>query len=107
MHVDSTFHPELHRAKVYQECSRTPLLVDFYSDVGTHVAKRVGITGQGVIRGLATFTESDRVKSLGHGPGLYVLGRTGKVIALVPYLIGPDGEVADVGSIAPVPQPSP
>ena len=96
-----------HRAKVYQECGTTPLLVDFYPNVGTYVAKRVGITANGAIRGPATFTQEEGVRSFRDGPGMYLLDRTAKVIALVPHIIGPDGEVADANSIAPIPEPSP
>lgn len=107
MQEDATFRPDKHGAKVYRECGMTPLLVDFSSNTGIYVVKRLGITDQGVVRGPSTFAESDRVKSFRDGPGVYLLDRTGKVVALAQYLIGPDGEVAGVGSIGPVPQPSP
>jgi hypothetical protein len=107
MQEDATFRPNNHRAKVYRECSISPLCVDFYADIGTHVVKRVRITNQGAIRGPWTFTEGDRVASSRNGPGVFVLDRTGKVFALLPYIFGPDGEVAGVASMATVQQPSP
>ena len=107
MQDDATFQPEKHRARVYQECGRTPLTVDFYPEVGTYVAKRVRITANGAIRGPWTFTQGDWVRSFRDGPGMYLLDRTGKVVALVPHIYGPDGEVADANSIAFVSEPSP
>jgi hypothetical protein len=84
-----------------------PLRVVFYSDKRTYVVKRVKITDQGIIQGPWTFSESDKVTSARNGPGMYLLDRTGKFIALSPYLIGPDGEVVGVASIPAVPQPLP
>ena len=106
MHDDSTYRPEKHLAKVYRECSRSPLSVDFYSEDRAYVLKRVGFM-HGAIRGPTTFAESDRVTSPRDGPGMYALDRTGKFIARLPYLFGPDGEVAGVGSIPPPLQPAP
>ena len=107
MQEDATFRSDNYTAKVYRECGMSPLCVDFYPEIGNYLVKRVMITDQGAIRGPWTFTESDGVASSRNGPGVYVLNRTGKVIALLPYLFGPDGEVAGVGSMATVPQPSP
>ena len=83
-----------------------PLRVDFYLDKRTYVVKRVKITDQGIIQGPWTFSESDKVTSARNGPGMYLLDRTGKFIARLPYLFGPDGEVAGVGSVPPRPQPA-
>jgi len=99
MQEDATFRPDKQRAKVYQGCGKSPICVDFYSDIGSYVVKRVVITERGVNPELSTFAEIDRVESVGSGRGMYVLDRTGKVIALLPYPIGPNGEVAGVGSI--------
>jgi hypothetical protein len=107
MQEDATFRPDKHRAKVYRECGMVPLRVDFYSSVGTYVVKRIMITDQGVIQGPWAFTESDQVKSARNGPGMYLLNGKGKVIALLPYIFGPDGEVAGVSSMPPITPPSP
>ena len=98
MQEDATFRPEKHRARVYSECGMGPVFVDFYSDIGTYVVKRLRIK-DGVVRGLSTFSESKCVTSSRHGPGMYVLDATGRVIGLLPYTFGPDGEVAGFGSM--------
>ena len=101
MQEDATYQPEKHLAKVYRECSMAPLHVDFYSEDRAYVVKRVGFI-HGAIRGPTTFAECDRVTSSRDGPGMYALDRTGKFIARLPYLFGPDGEVAGVGWIPPI-----
>jgi hypothetical protein len=92
MEQDASFRPERHRAKIYRECSLSPLRVDFYSDTGEYVVKRLSFR-DGSILGPSTYDESDRVKSSRDGMGMYLLDRTGRVVALAPYVFSDAGEV--------------
>jgi hypothetical protein len=55
MQDDPSFRPEKYKAKVYQECSMSPLSVDLYSDQDTYVVKRVRFTSSGTFEGPWTF----------------------------------------------------
>jgi hypothetical protein len=104
---DPSFRPEQHKAKVYQECSISPFVVDLYSEMDTYVVKRVRFTSRGTIEGPWTFECDQQVGSSRSGRGMYILDRAGKVIGLAPYVCGPDGEIAGLASIVPIPPPSP
>jgi hypothetical protein len=107
MQDDPSFSPEKHKAKVYRGCSRGPLVVDLYSEMDTYVVKQVLFTIKGDIIGPRTFGTHERVKSYLNGRGMYVLDRSGKVVGLAPYVIGPDGEIAGLAAIVPFSNPSP
>src|SRR5262245_11436899 len=63
MQDDPSFRPEKHKAKVYQECSMSPLSVDLYSEQDTYVVKRVRFTSSGTVEGPWTFGSDRRVVS--------------------------------------------
>src|SRR5262249_49336467 len=109
MQEDPSFRPEVHKAKVYSECSMSPLTVDLHSETDTYVVKRIRFTSRGTIEGPWTFGSEQHVESSRSGPGMYVLDRAGKVIGLAPYVMTPDGEIAGLAAIVPIsvstPQP--
>ena len=109
---DAAFLPHEHRAKVYYECSMSPLSVDFYREGGRYVVKKVqfdyrGIIHRCVIHGPWTFAESDQVESNRNGQGMYELDRSGRVVGLLPYRFDGDGEVAGVDLAARISLRSP
>jgi hypothetical protein len=104
---DPSFRPEKHKAKVYQECSTSPLVVDLHSEMDTYVVRRVRFTSRGTIEGPWTFGSDQHVQSSRSGPGMYVLDRAGKVIGMAPYVFDSDGEVVGLASMGPISSPSP
>ena len=91
---DPSFRPERHKARIYQECGMSPVVVDLYSETDTDVVKRVYFTRRDGIEGPETFECDQHVESSRYGPGMYVLDRTGKVIGLV-RIRGRTGRRAD------------